>query len=104
MKIGDYPQAKQVSEVDVLGLLRIARGLNSGADLAGNAIGSPTAFAIGCAASPAAADPELEIAKLQASIEAGATFAQTQPVYDLEPLERFLARPETRERSRSSSV
>src|SRR5262249_48185832 len=50
LKIGDYPQAKQVSEVDVLGLLRIARGLNSGADLAGNAIGAPTAFAVACAA------------------------------------------------------
>ena len=44
LKIGDYPQAKQVSEVDVLGLLRIAKGLNSGADLAGNAIGAPTAL------------------------------------------------------------
>ena len=51
LKIGDYPQAKQVSEVDVLGLLRIARGLNAGADLSGNAIGAPTAFAIGCSQS-----------------------------------------------------
>src|SRR4029453_4640272 len=56
LKIGDYPQAKQVSEVDVLGLLRIAKGLNAGADLAGNAIGTPTRFAIACAANPAAAE------------------------------------------------
>jgi homocysteine S-methyltransferase len=82
--------------VDVLGLLRIARGLNAGADLAGNAIGAPSAFAIGCAANPAAADLEIELAKLRAKIEAGATFAQTQPVYDLAALERFLARDEPR--------
>ena len=61
LKIGDYPQAKQVSEVDVLGLLRIAKGLNGGADLAGNAIGAATAFAIGCAANPAATDMEVEL-------------------------------------------
>jgi len=96
LKIGDYPQAKQVSEVDVLGLLRIAKGLNAGADLAGNAIGSPTRFAIACAANPAAADQDVEFSKLRAKIEAGATFAQTQPVYDLSALERFFARPDAR--------
>ncbi len=96
LKIGDYPQAKQVSEVDVLGLLRIARGLNSGADLAGNAIGAPTSFAIGCAANPAASDREAELARLRSKVEAGATFAQTQPVYDLEVLEAFLSREEAR--------
>ncbi len=94
LKIGDYPQAKQVSEVDVLGLLRIAKGLNAGADLAGNAIGAPTRFAIACAANPAAADQEVELSKLRAKIEAGASFAQTQPVYDLDALARFLQRPE----------
>lgn len=96
LKIGDYPQAKQVSEVDVLGLLRIAKGLNSGADLAGNAIGAATAFAIGCAANPAAPDLEIELTKLRAKIEAGAAFAQTQPVYELASLERFLEREEAR--------
>jgi homocysteine S-methyltransferase len=96
LKIGDYPQAKQVSEVDVLGLLRIAKGLNAGADLAGNAIGAPTRFAIACAANPAAADQEVEFSKLRAKIDAGASFAQTQPVYDLDALERFLQRPEAR--------
>jgi homocysteine S-methyltransferase len=96
LKIGDYPQAKQVSEVDVLGLLRIAKGLNAGADLAGNAIGAPTSFAIGCAANPAAPDPEIELSKLRAKIEAGATFAQTQPVYDPAALERFLEHEEAR--------
>jgi homocysteine S-methyltransferase len=96
LKIGDYPQGKQVSEVDVLGLLRMARGLNSGADLAGNSIGAATQFAIGCAANPAAPDLEIELSKLRAKIEAGASFAQTQPVYDVESLERFFACVEPR--------
>jgi methionine synthase I (cobalamin-dependent)/5,10-methylenetetrahydrofolate reductase len=96
LKIGDYPQGRQVSEVDVLGLLRIAKSLNAGADLAGNAIGASTSFAVGCAANPAAADLEVELSKLRAKVEAGATFAQTQPIYDLEALARFLARAEAR--------
>ena len=96
LKIGDYPQAKQVSEVDVLGLLRIARGLNGGADLAGNPIGAPTGFAVGCAANPAASDIEVELSKIRAKIEAGASFAQTQPVYDVAALESFFSRPEAR--------
>jgi homocysteine S-methyltransferase len=96
LKIGDYPQAKQVSEVDVLGLLRIAKGLNAGADLAGNSIGAATAFAIGCAANPAATDLEVEFSKIRAKIEAGAAFAQTQPVYDVRALETFFSRGEAR--------
>jgi len=96
LKIGDYPQGKQVSEVDVLGLLRMAKGLNGGADLAGNSIGSVTRFAIGCAANPAASDLDVERSKIRAKIEAGANFAQTQPVYDVGALERFLACEESR--------
>jgi homocysteine S-methyltransferase len=94
LKIGDYPQAKSVGEVDTLGLLRIVRGLNTGTDLAGGAIGSTTSFAIACAANPAARDLDVEISKLSAKIEAGATFAQTQPVYDVAALDRFYARAE----------
>ena len=94
LKIGDYPQAKPVGEVDTLGLLRIVKGLNAGTDLAGGAIGSATSFAIACAANPAARDLDVEISKLSAKIEAGATFAQTQPVYDVAALDRFYARAE----------
>jgi len=96
LKIGDYPNGRQVSEVDTLGLLRIAKILNAGADLVGNPIGAPTAFAIGCAANPAARDQEVELSKLRAKIEAGATFAQTQPVFDVEALETFFSRAEAR--------
>ncbi|HKB70650.1 MAG TPA: bifunctional homocysteine S-methyltransferase/methylenetetrahydrofolate reductase [Thermoanaerobaculia bacterium] len=96
LKIGDYPDGHQVSEVDTLGLLRIAKILNAGADLVGNPIGAPTSFAIGCAANPAARDLEVEFSKLRAKIEAGATFAQTQPVFDPAALETFFARPDAR--------
>lgn len=97
LKIGDYPNGRQVSEVDTLGLLRIARILNEGSDLVGNAIGVPTAFAVGCAASPAAPDLDIEMSKLRAKIDAGATFAQTQPVFDRAALDLFFARAEARE-------
>ncbi len=96
LKIGDYPQGRHVGEVDTLGLLRIVRGLNGGVDLAGAPIGTSTTFAIACAANPAAPDLDVEISKLNAKIEAGATFAQTQPVYDVAALDRFFARPEAR--------
>ncbi|MGH9444011.1 MAG: bifunctional homocysteine S-methyltransferase/methylenetetrahydrofolate reductase [Thermoanaerobaculia bacterium] len=95
LKIGDYPDGHQVSEVDTLGLLRIAKILNAGSDLVGNSIGTATSFAIGCAANPAARDLEVELSKLRAKIEAGATFAQTQPVFDLRALEAFFGRPES---------
>jgi len=97
LKIGDYPNGHQVSEVDTLGLLRIAKILNAGSDLVGNPIGAATAFAIGCAANPAARDLETELSKLRAKIEAGATFAQTQPVFDVGALETFFGRSEARE-------
>lgn len=96
LKIGDYPQAKPVGEVDTFGLLRIVKGLNAGVDLAGGAIGAATSFAIGCAANPAARDLDVEIAKLASKVDAGATFAQTQPVWDLAALDRFCARAESR--------
>jgi homocysteine S-methyltransferase len=96
LKIGDYPEAKPVGEVDTLGLLRIVKGLNAGVDLAGGPIGSTTSFAIACAANPAAPDLDREISRLAAKIDSGATFAQTQPVYDVEALDLFFARPESR--------
>ncbi len=96
LKIGDYPQGKQVGEVDTLGLIRIVKGLNRGVDIAGSPIGSSTSFAIACAANPAASNLDVEISKLLAKVDAGATFAQTQPVYDISALDRFYARRESR--------
>jgi methionine synthase / methylenetetrahydrofolate reductase (NADH) len=96
LKIGDYPQGKPVGEVDTLGLLRIVKSLNSGRDLAGGPIGSSTSFAVGCTANPASRDLDAELGRLVAKVDAGATFAQTQPVYDVAALDRFFAREEAR--------
>jgi homocysteine S-methyltransferase len=91
-RAGDYVNATAVFDVDGIGLVRILRGMNGGVDATGNSIGEPTAFAIGVALDPSAADPAREADRLLAKIEAGAMWAQTQPVYDLEALDRFLAR------------
>jgi homocysteine S-methyltransferase len=89
---GDYVNATAVFDVDAIGLARIIRGMNRGVDATGNSIGEPTAFAIGVAADPGTADPAREVDRLLAKVEAGAMWVQTQPVYDLERLEAFLAR------------
>jgi homocysteine S-methyltransferase len=89
---GDYVNATAVFDVDAIGLARIVAGMNRGVDAAGNSIGEPTAFGIGVAVDPGAADRSREIDRLHAKIEAGAMWAQTQPVYDLEQLDGFLTR------------
>jgi methionine synthase I (cobalamin-dependent)/5,10-methylenetetrahydrofolate reductase len=91
-RTGDYVNATAVFDVDAIGLVRIVRAMNQGADATGNSIGEPTAFAIGVALDPSPADPGREAERFLAKIEAGAMWAQTQPVYDLEALDRFLDR------------
>ncbi len=89
-RAGDYPNATAVFDVDSVGLIRVLKQLNAGTDLAGNSIGEPTRFMIGCAVNPASEDIEAELEKFQRKIEAGAEFTMTQPLYELEPLTRFL--------------
>jgi homocysteine S-methyltransferase len=91
-RAGDYVNATAVFDVDAIGLVRILRGMNQGRDATGNSIGEATAFAIGVALDPNAADPAREADRVLAKIEAGAIWAQTQPVYDLDALDRFLER------------
>jgi len=91
-RTGDYVNATAVFDVDAVGLIRILTGMNRGVDATGNAIGEPTAFCVGAALNPAAEEPQQEMERLLAKAEAGARWAQTQPVYDLEVLERFFAR------------
>jgi methionine synthase I (cobalamin-dependent)/5,10-methylenetetrahydrofolate reductase len=91
-RTGDYVNATAVFDVDAIGLLEIVRRMNQGVDATGNGIGEPTAFCVGAALDPAAPDPAREIERLHRKVEAGAQWIQTQPVYDLEVLERFLAR------------
>jgi homocysteine S-methyltransferase len=91
-RAGDYVSTTAVFDVDAIGLVRIIRGMNRGVDATGNSIGAPTAFATGVALDPSAPDPVREVERFLAKVEAGAMWAQTQPVYDLDTLERFLDR------------
>ncbi|MBI1727544.1 MAG: bifunctional homocysteine S-methyltransferase/methylenetetrahydrofolate reductase [Candidatus Rokubacteria bacterium] len=91
-RTGDYVDATAVFDVDAIGLIRILKGMNEGRDATGNSVGEPTAFCVGAALDPAAADPGREMERLLAKAEAGARWCQTQPVYDLEVLERFFQR------------
>ena len=88
-RTGDYVNATAVFDVDAIGLIRILTGMNRGLDATGNSIGEPTSFCVGIALNPAAAEPTREMERFLAKVEAGARWAQTQPVYDLEVLERF---------------
>ncbi|OGC90968.1 MAG: bifunctional homocysteine S-methyltransferase/methylenetetrahydrofolate reductase [candidate division Zixibacteria bacterium RBG_16_53_22] len=88
--IGDYPQATAVYDVDSVGLIQVISRLNSGTDLAGNSIGNPTAFSIGFGANPTAPNLDFEVSRIKLKLEAGGQYMMTQPLYELEPLLRFL--------------
>ncbi len=93
-KVGDYPQATGVFDVDAIGLVQVAANLNRGFDIGGNPIDPPTGIFIGVGANPCAVDLEREIERYYRKIDAGAEFAITQPVFDVEALFRFLDRVE----------
>jgi homocysteine S-methyltransferase len=91
-KMGPYPNATAVFDIDAIGLTNLVRNLNRGLDPGGNAIGKPTSFAIGVGVNPAALDPAHEIKRFEWKVDAGAEYAITQPVFDAAQLERFLER------------
>ncbi|HUN89202.1 MAG TPA: bifunctional homocysteine S-methyltransferase/methylenetetrahydrofolate reductase [Terriglobales bacterium] len=89
-KLGNYPDATAVFDVDAIGLVNIVRNLNHGLDIGGNPIGTSTKFVIGVGANPGAPNIEEEIRRFEYKVEAGAEYAVTQPVFDVELLESFL--------------
>jgi homocysteine S-methyltransferase len=89
-KMGPYPNATAVFDIDAIGLTNLVNQLNHGLDPGGNAIGAPTKFAIGVGVNPAALDPSHELKRFEWKVEAGAEYAITQPVFDVGQLERFL--------------
>jgi homocysteine S-methyltransferase len=91
-KMGPYPEATAVFDIDSIGLTNLVHRLNHGLDPGGNRIGPPTAFVIGVGVNPAAVDPERELKRFAWKVDAGAEFAVTQPVFDPAQLERFLDR------------
>jgi homocysteine S-methyltransferase len=93
-KLGNYPDATAVFDVDSIGLVNIVHRLNRGLDIGANAIGASTNFTIGVAANPGVPDIEHELRRFFYKVEAGAEYAITQPVFDLRLLESFLKRIE----------
>jgi len=89
-KMGPYPDATAVFDIDAIGLTNLVRNLNRGLDPGGNAIGAPTRYAIGVGVNPAAIDPAHELKRFEWKVDAGAEYAITQPVFDVAQLERFL--------------
>ena len=90
--VGDYPGSRGVYEIDSIGLVQLLARLNEGVDYVGKAIDRPTSFFIGVAVNPSADDPDLELERFERKLAAGARFAMTQALFDLEGLERFLER------------
>jgi homocysteine S-methyltransferase len=91
-RMGLYPDATAVFDVDAIGLVNIVNNLNHGLDIGGNPMGSQTALLIGVGANPGAMNMDEEIRRLDWKVEAGAEYIVTQPVFDLELLEAFLKR------------
>jgi homocysteine S-methyltransferase len=91
-KMGDYPDATAVFDVDSIGLTRFASRLNVGLDMAGNEVGEPTSLHLGVGANPGAIDLDIEVQRFKLKLEAGAEYCLTQPVYDVKLLADFLAR------------
>ena len=89
-KKDNYPDATTVFDVDAIGLTKIVANLNRGLDLGGNFLGSRTSFSIAVSANPGAVNFEREIERLETKVQVGAESVVTQPVFDLEKLERFL--------------
>jgi homocysteine S-methyltransferase len=91
-KVGDYPDATAVFDLDSIGILGVAAGLNRGLDPTGKPVGGQTRFVLITGAEPAAVDVERELARLQEKRDAGAEVVMTQPVFDPQSLLRFLDR------------
>jgi methionine synthase I (cobalamin-dependent)/5,10-methylenetetrahydrofolate reductase len=91
-RMGTYPDATAVFDVDAIGLTNIVNNLNKGLDIGGNPIGSQTALLLGVGANPGAVNIDEEIRRLEWKAEAGAEYIVTQPVFDLKLLEIFLKR------------
>lgn len=93
-RMGIYPEATAVFDIDSIGLVNIVRNLNRGLDIGGNALGSQTALVIGVGADPGALNLDEEIRRFEWKVKAGAEYVVTQPVFDLDLLEQFLERIE----------
>ncbi|MHB1317596.1 MAG: bifunctional homocysteine S-methyltransferase/methylenetetrahydrofolate reductase [Anaerolineae bacterium] len=88
---GDYSHATGVYDIDSIGLVRVISQMKQGHDIAGSEMGSPAGFCVGVAVDPTREDLETEARRLKDKIAAGAEFIMTQPIYDIETWDRFMA-------------
>jgi len=93
-RMGTYPDATAVFDVDSIGLTNIVNQLNQGLDIGGNPTGSQTALLIGVGANPGHLNMDEELRRFGWKVEAGAEYVVTQPVFDLDLLEAFLKKTE----------
>lgn len=93
-RMGSYPNATAVFDVDAIGLCNIVNNLNHGLDIGGNPMGSQTALLLGVGANPGALNIDEEVRRFEWKVQAGAEYAVTQPVFDISLLEEFLRRIE----------
>jgi len=93
-KMGNYPDATAVFDVDAIGLVNIVHNLNFGLDIGSNPIGTGTKFVIGVGANPGIVNIDEEVRRFEYKVQAGADYAVTQPVFDIALLEQFLRRIE----------
>jgi methionine synthase I (cobalamin-dependent)/5,10-methylenetetrahydrofolate reductase len=93
-RMGTYPEATAVFDVDAIGLVNIVSNLNHGLDIGGSPMGSQTALLIGVGANPGALNLDEEIRRFEWKVRGGAEYVVTQPVFDLDLLENFLSRTE----------
>ncbi len=91
-KMGPYPDATAVFDIDSVGLTNVVRKMNHGLDPSDNSLGSQTRFFIGVGVNHASVDPDYEISHFEWKVDAGAQFVVTQPIFDVEQFLRFMAR------------
>ena len=91
-KMGHYPEATAVFDMDSIGLIHFVANLNQGLDFSDRPIKEPTRFLIGCGVNPGAVDLDLEVSRFRQKVEGGAEFAFSQPLYDPALLEEFFRR------------
>jgi len=88
--LGDHPQTKPVFDLDSIHLLKVARGLVNGYDMVGNKLDGVPNLCLGAVANPGADPLEPQIIKMEAKVEVGAEFFQTQAVYEVKKFEEFI--------------
>lgn len=89
-KLGEFPDATAVFDLDSIALTKVVSNLNRGIDIAGNGLSIPTSLVVGVGANPVASDLDREIARFRRKVQAGAEFAVTQPVFDEKTFFKFL--------------